>query len=263
MQGLTDVPKGAPKKQQPIVKAGAYIGKCYSIIQLGTHEKDFQGTKTMTKLIHLSFELPTEKAIFDQAKGEQPMAVFQEFTLSVNETKSNFAKFLKSWRGMVSLPAKVNVREWLDKPCIINIVHQKGKQAVLPLGESIYGDGMMVYPKISSVSPLMAGQVCPATINPVAFIEFSNLDIPTFMSIPKWIREKIRKSQEWPELLAMYPGIDQEPTPAAVPAQQTYQNQGAGAQAPYPPMQQNQRVTGSESQGWGQGHTPSSDAPAF
>lgn len=43
-------------------------------------------------------ELPTELRVFSEKKGEQPLVIDKEYTLSMAE-KSNLRKDLKLWRG--------------------------------------------------------------------------------------------------------------------------------------------------------------------
>jgi hypothetical protein len=53
---------------------------------------------TRQRKIRLSWELPTELRVFKEEKGEQPIAIHKEYTLSFGE-KSNLRIDIRSRRG--------------------------------------------------------------------------------------------------------------------------------------------------------------------
>lgn len=53
------------------VNPGTYVARCYRMIEIGTIKEDYLGQEKMLQKVMISWELPTEKAIFDQSKGEE------------------------------------------------------------------------------------------------------------------------------------------------------------------------------------------------
>ena len=84
-------------KREP-VPAGNFPARCYKIIHYGTIPTSYMGESKMTNTIRVDFELPTEMRVFDEEKGEQPLSISKEYTLSMNE-KANLCRDLESWRG--------------------------------------------------------------------------------------------------------------------------------------------------------------------
>ncbi len=203
-----------PKKQKQIPPAGLTLGMCYSIIDLGTQQEQFPGKPlTSARKLHYSFELPSlPQVVFDEKRGPQPQAVFQEYTSSLNE-KSNLAKVLMSWGNLTMEQLKQVKSEgladflkaYLGAPCMVAIVHNEAKTAIdETTGKKI------VYAKIGqgglSILPRMPEIPKPAgTINPVLFLDLDKFDWATFDRTPKFVQEKIMKSKEWAGIVAKYP----------------------------------------------------------
>src|SRR4030042_5715360 len=80
------------------VTPGVYMARCFRMIEIGTINEDYQGKPKQVQKVMVSWELPTEKAVFDEAKGEEPFAVSKTYTLSLHE-KSHLRHDLESWRG--------------------------------------------------------------------------------------------------------------------------------------------------------------------
>jgi hypothetical protein len=196
--------KGSSTPREPIA-AGAYAARCYSIIDLGTREETIQGTTKVLRKIRVTFELPDERRVFNEEKGEQPCVISKEFNLSLNE-KSSLRGFLKSWRGKDFTEAEAaafDVAKLIGAPCLLNIIHVAGK-----------ANPSRMYDEISSVSPLPKGMTCPPQENPS--FEFS-LDGPfnqeQFDSLPNFLKEKVSASFEYIEM-------HKKPAPAPAPAEQ-------------------------------------------
>ena len=48
------------------VAPGTYVARCYRMIELGTLKEEFQGQVKMLQKVQITWELPTEKAVFDR-----------------------------------------------------------------------------------------------------------------------------------------------------------------------------------------------------
>lgn len=173
------------------IPAGTYLARCYSMVQIGTVEEEFQGQKKKVNKVRISWELPTEMKVFDPAKGEQPQAISKEFTLSMHE-KSTLRAFLTSWRGKGFTEEEASafdITKLLGVPCMLSIVHTPGKQ-----------DPSKVYDKIASISTVMKGMTPPPQINPSFEFTFDPFDQAKFDSLPDFLKDKIRQSDEYKAL---------------------------------------------------------------
>jgi len=80
-----------------LIPTGNYIARCYKMIHIGTVEEVILGDKKILNKVRIGWELPTELRVFNEEKGEQPLVIDKEFTLSLYE-KSALRGVLKSWR---------------------------------------------------------------------------------------------------------------------------------------------------------------------
>ncbi len=217
--GLNDM-TNRQVEQKPVPPAGVHVARCYQIIELGAHEKTFPGKPPKDiPLVYFGWEIPAYSHVFDENKGPQPLAVFQEYTASL-DVKSKLNKDLRSWRGMAQLPSDVKLKDWLSQPCMINIVHTTSKDAKLPVEKSIYKDGKMVYANVNSVMPLMQGASCPPAVNKATYFDFDDFAVmgvnnwSNYLALPKWMQEKIAKllwvsingrRMSWNEIVTKWP----------------------------------------------------------
>lgn len=196
--------KGSSIAREPI-PAGAYAARCYSIVDLGTREEVIQGNAKVLRKVRVTFELPTERRVFNEEKGEQPCVISKEFNLTLSE-KSTLRSFLKSWRGKDFTEAEAkafDVAKLIGAPCLLNIIHVAGK-----------ANPSRMYDEISSVSPLPKGMVCPPQENPS--FEFSmdgTFDQAAFDLLPNFLKEKVMSSFEYIEMMKAA-----TPAPASAPA---------------------------------------------
>lgn len=199
-----------PKKQQQIPPAGLNLAVCYSIIDLGTQEETFPGKpSSLAAKCHFSWEFPSLPLVtFDEKKGPQPMAVFQEYTVSAGE-KAKLPAMLCSWgkmerKALKSISAQL-LKAFIGAPCMINVTHvasktQTDSETGFPIMYSNVGQSGL------AVMPMMEGMQRPqGTKNPTVFFELDNFTWPAYLALPQFIQEKIAKSKEWPGILQKYP----------------------------------------------------------
>ena len=170
------------------VEPGTYVARCYSMIELGTIETEFNGEKKSAHRVLIHWELPTELEVFREELGQQPYSVSKEYTLSMHE-KSNLRRDLESWRGKTFTESeceRFDITKLLSKPCILNIIHEAGKK-----------DASKKYVKVASVNKMMKGQECPEQINPSRILSFDEFNWDMFNSLPDWIKDKIKSSEEY------------------------------------------------------------------
>lgn len=169
--------------------AGSYAARCFSMILIGTITEDYQGQmKTQTK-VRIAWETPTETKVFKEENGEQPYALYKEFTLSMHE-KGNLRKFLESWRGknFTEEEAKAfDITALLGKPCMMSVKHKEGK------------DGK-IYAEIAGVNLLPKGFDCPPQISPTQILTFDDWDENLYQSLSEKTRDRIATSKEYNEM---------------------------------------------------------------
>lgn len=180
----------AEKKESEFqsVKPGTYMARCFRMIELGTIKEDYMGQEKQMQKVMITWELPTELAIFDEAKGEEPYAVSKTYTLSMHE-KANLRKDLESWRGKgfsETEAEKFDISVLVGKPCLLSIQLQQSKSNP---GRS--------YTVISSISPLMKGQECPPQINETKILSYDNFNWELFDSLSDYTKDKIKSSIEF------------------------------------------------------------------
>lgn len=181
---------------QPI-EAGSYVARCYSMIHIGTCLEEIMGEKKLLNKVRITWELPTELKIFKEESGEQPCVISKEFTLSMHE-KSTLRKWLESWRGLAFTDEEsrsFDISKLLGVPCALSIIHKIAKNG-------------NKYAEIANVSTLMKGINCPPQVN--KSFEFSVLDYDQqkFDSLPDFIKEKIKTSVEYKQLVSPHPPIE-------------------------------------------------------
>lgn len=170
------------------VEPGTYVARCYSMIEIGTIETEFQGEKKKAHQVNITWELPTELAVFKEENGPEPFVVSKTYRLSMHE-KATLRKDLESWRGKGYTEAEAqrfDITKLLGQPCILSIIHEPSKT-----------DPNKNYVRISSISKLMKGQECPPQINKTRLLSFEDWNEDLFKSLPEWIQEKIKSSEEY------------------------------------------------------------------
>lgn len=171
-----------------LIPAGNYLARCYQMIEIGTVTEFIMGKQTILKKVRVGWELPTELRTFKEEKGEQPLAISKEYTLSMNE-KSNLRKDLKSWRGkdFTEEEAKsFDITKLLGQPCMLNIIHRHG-----------VSDPTKVYEQISGITAIPKGMTAPSLINPIFVLSYDEWDQEKFDSLPDFIKTKMQGSLEY------------------------------------------------------------------
>jgi len=171
-----------------LIPAGNYVARCYQMIEIGTVKEFVMGKEVQAKKVRIGWELPTELKVFREEKGEQPLVISKEYTLSMNE-KSNLRKDLKSWRGkdFTEEEAKCfDITKLIGAPCMLNIIHKPK-----------VSDPHSFYEQISGITPMPKGMKAPAAINPVFILSYDSFNKEVFESLPEFIRTKMQGSLEY------------------------------------------------------------------
>jgi len=187
------------------IEPGMHVARCVAMYHVGTVEEEYQGDIKHQNKVLLTWELPNNKHVFDEAKGEEPRVISKEFTLSMNP-KANLRKTLESWRGQPFTEAEakeLDITVLIGIPCMLNISNKESKKG------NTYAD-------IMSVNPMVQGTTAPDQI--IESLEFNYDNISeTWEKVPKFVREKIKRSEEF-AASKFVPPIEEEDKDAAAPA---------------------------------------------
>ena len=168
-----------PRIQAP---AGSHVARCISVIDLGTQETPFGEAHK----VQITWELPEEKAVFREERGEEPFVLSKDYTLSLYE-KANLRHDLESWRGRAFTEQELkgfDISKLIGAPCLLSVIHKtntKGK----------------TYANVSSVSALAKGMQCPPMINPAVEYSLSDGKNNIYEGLPEWLQKKIASAKEW------------------------------------------------------------------
>lgn len=168
-----------PKQIPPV---GTHPARCYSVIDLGTQSTPFGESHK----VRITWELPTETAVFDEKKGEQPFVVSKEYTLSLYE-KANLRHDLESWRGKAFTEEQLSgfdIASLLGVPCLLAVIHKTT-------------DKNKTYANVGAVSAIPKGMKVPEQINPSIQYSIGEGRSETFKSLPDWLQKKIEGSFEF------------------------------------------------------------------
>ena len=184
--------KVTAKKQKEVAIApeGVFFARCIRIIDLGTQTVNFEGSSSEKRQIQFSFELLSEKHVFDPEIGEQPFIVHSKtLTLSLHR-KSALRSLLESWSGKkIPETGEVDIDSFLGKECQVQVVHNE------------YNGN--TYANISGVLSVAKGMKVPPAENEALMIslEPDEFKQDAFEKLPEWLREKISASPEYQALL--------------------------------------------------------------
>lgn len=168
--------------------AGMHQARCIQIIDLGTQHDSFEGKPKIIHKVRIGWELPNEKAIFDEERGEEPFIVSAEYTLSLG-SKANLRHDLESWRGKAFTAEELkgfDLKVLIGKACLLNVIHQPSK-----------ADPKKIYARVSAVTPVPKGTHVPKATLPKLVYEITDGTGGCFGDLPEWIQNKIKLSDEF------------------------------------------------------------------
>ncbi len=189
------------------VPQGAFIGRCYSLIDLGTQLSSGQYGEKMQHKIRIGWELFGEDddgqpLTIDVDGVQMPMTISKSYTVSLHE-KSSLRKDLAAWRGKDFTDEEArgfDIAKLIGAYCMVNV--------------STSETNGKTYSNVAGLTPL-PGALRNAKPEPVhAHVKF-DLDAPdmkVFNSFHEKLQDAIKRSPEWarvsgtkPDKLAMNP----------------------------------------------------------
>lgn len=175
------------KTQRELVPEGNYPARIYELIELGTIEGSWMGEVKFTHKVRIGFELPTEKRVFDEKKGEQPFVISKEMALSFGDL-AGLRKVIEAVEGKKLTDAEAvdyDVETILGKPLLVTVKHSE------PTQEGVQYANVAVY------SPLIKGLTVEPLTNKIKLLTFEKWDDNLFQSLPDFLKEKIQSSPEY------------------------------------------------------------------
>jgi hypothetical protein len=174
------------------VPSGAYIGRCYSLIDLGTQATSGQyGDKQQHKL-RIGWELFGEDdqgqpLTVDVDGQSMPMTISKSYTVSLHE-KAGLRKDLQAWRGREFTDEEAkgfDVSKLLGAYCMVNVTTSEtnGK----------------TYSNVAGITPLPGAlkNAKPAPVHKHVSFDLDDPDMNVFATFHEKLQDAIRKSPEW------------------------------------------------------------------
>lgn len=174
------------------VPAGAYIGRCFSLVDLGTQLTTGQYGEKLQHKIRIAWELFGEdengQPLTIEVDGkEMPMTISKGYTVSLHE-KSGLRKDLAAWRGrdFTDEEAKAfDVSKLLGAYCMVNVTTSEtnGK----------------TYSNVAGLTPLPGAlkNAKPAPVHELLMFDLDKPDMAVFNGFHEKLQEAIKRSPEW------------------------------------------------------------------
>lgn len=177
------------------VPAGVYIGRCYSLIDLGTQLTTGQYGEKMQHKIRIGWELFGEAedgsplTVVIDGK-EMPMTISKSYTVSLHE-KASLRKDLAAWRGkdFTDEEAKAfDVSKLLGAYCMVNCTQSEtnGK----------------TYTNVAGLTPLPGAlkNAKPAAVHDYVKFDLDEPDMEVFNTFHEKLQDAIKRSPEWAQI---------------------------------------------------------------
>lgn len=174
------------------VPAGVFIGRCYSLIDLGTQLSSGQYGEKMQHKIRIGWELfgdDDEGAplTVDVDGRDMPMTISKSYTVSLHE-KSGLRKDLAAWRGrdFTDEEAKAfDVSKLVGAYCMVNVTTSEtnGK----------------TYSNVAGLTPLPGAlkNAKPAPVHEHVLFDLDEPDMKVFATFHEKLQDAIKRSPEW------------------------------------------------------------------
>ena len=172
-------------RPKTMVPEGTHVGRCYAVVDLGTHHEEWKGKPKTRRKVILSFEFPNQMHVFKEEEGEQPMGRSKTFTNSLGE-KATLRKMLQSWRGRAFTEKELqgfDLSNVTGHPAQIGVIH-------------ITKDNGEKTDVIDSLIACPQGLQVPDAINEP--YSYSIDEHPkNWDKLSNWMQEQVQKSDEW------------------------------------------------------------------
>ena len=174
------------------VPAGVYIGRCYSLVDLGTQTTNGQYGEKHQHKIRVAWELFGEDEngqplTIDVDGKEMPMTISKSYTVSLNE-KAGLRKDLSAWRGrdFTDEEAKAfDVSKLIGAYCMVNVTTSENN------GKT--------YSNVGGLTPLPSAlkNAKPAPVHGHVLFNLDEPNMAVFATFHEKLQEVIKSSPEW------------------------------------------------------------------
>lgn len=177
--GATSKPVGSGKGNFERPENGSYPARCIQVVDLGTHEKKWEGKTFPNEQLLIVFE------ISELMEDGRPFTVNWRGTNSLSE-KANLYKFLTSWRNKSFTQEELEGFDYgrlLDATCLLSVVTEpsnNGKE----------------YTDISAVMPLPKGMKAIDRVNPLVNFGIRDLGSEEYDKLWPWVQKIVDSSEE-------------------------------------------------------------------
>lgn len=175
------------KTQRELIPTGNYPARIYELIELGTVDSTWMGEAKKTHKIRIGFELPTEKRVFDEKKGEQPMVISKEMALSFGDL-AGLRKIIEAVEGKKITDAEAvnyDVLTIVGRPLLVTVSHSEPNEQGI------------VYANATTFSPLIKGLTVDPLSNKTRVLTYESWDEELYNSLPDFLKEKMNKTPEF------------------------------------------------------------------
>jgi len=174
------------------VPSGVYIGRCYSLVDLGTQTTNGQYGEKHQHKIRVAWELFGEDEngqplTIDVDGKEMPMTISKSYTVSLHE-KAGLRKDLSAWRGrdFTDEEAKAfDVSKLIGAYCMVNVTTSENN------GKT--------YSNVGGLTPLPSAlkNAKPAPVHGHVLFNLDEPNMAVFATFHEKLQEVIKSSPEW------------------------------------------------------------------
>jgi len=198
---IDDTPTQEFRKIEP----GSYLGRCFSIIDLGHQTVNFiENGQPSAKQQHkamISFELFGEDSNGPLEIDGKPLVINKKYTFSMNEA-ARLRLDIESWKGKklvkgVDLP--FDMKAMLDKWAMVNVVHNQWN-----------GKTYANLDALSQVPSMIVKAGFPKTHNEIVLFDLKKYTKDSFEKLWPWVQDIIKKSAEWSNSVDQNPIVDDD-----------------------------------------------------
>ena len=174
------------------VPAGVFIGRCYSLIDLGTQLTTGQYGEKLQHKIRIGWELfgedeNGEPLTVDVDGKTMPMTISKSYTVSLHE-KAGLRKDLAAWRGRDFTEEEArafDVSKLVGAYCMVNVTTSEtnGK----------------TYSNVAGLTPLPGAlkNAKPAPVHEQVIFDLDAPDMAVFNNFHEKLQDAIKRSPEW------------------------------------------------------------------
>lgn len=174
------------------VPAGVHIGRCYSLIDLGTQHSSGQYGEKFQHKVRISWELfgedeNGEPLTIDVDGQDMPLTISKSYTMSLHE-KAALRKDLAAWRGRDFTDEEArgfDVSKLIGAYCMVNV--------------TISESNGKTYSNVAGLTPIPAAlkNSKPTGVHENVLFNLDEPDLKVFNAFHEKLQDAIKRSPEW------------------------------------------------------------------